>query len=227
MYMISMWTAFLAIYPKKTLPVWTIHPRIRSTSTDMTGAVAKCADYCVRAVARCSISTQGYVLPLRRARVLLKCMELLYKDRNANDGETSWTAEHLGELDLEHDSAFVVFRSHHTVAVHLWLSLFAYRSAWLLMTSTVSYHVEEACNIILHGLIPNSSIETDPKMTRSPTHAKKLTRQEHGIFSLHVRVKNVSNVIQSTPPKETGAQKVVFVFDLEIINFVSLVKTIY
>lgn len=89
---------------------------------------------------------------------------------------------------LEHDSAFVVFRSHHTVAVHLWLSFFAYRSAGLLMTSTVSYHVEEACNI-LHGLIPNSSIETDPKMTRSPTHAKKLTRQEHGIFSHHVRVK--------------------------------------
>ncbi|KAG2051398.1 hypothetical protein BDR06DRAFT_1022630 [Suillus hirtellus] len=174
------------------------------------------------------------VLPLRRARVLLKCMELLYKDRNANDGETSWTAEHLGEEvlnlliaeDLEHDSAFVVFRSHHTVAVHLWLSLFAYHSAGLLMTSTVSYHVEEACNI-LYGLIPNSSIETDPKMTRSPTHAKKLTRQEHGIFSHHVRVKNVSNVIQSTPSKETGAQKVVFVFDLEIINFIGLVRTIY
>ncbi|KAG1876037.1 hypothetical protein C8R48DRAFT_690520, partial [Suillus tomentosus] len=77
--------------------------------------------------------------------------------------------------DLEHDSAFVVFRSHHTVAVHLWLSLFAYRSAGLLMISTVSYHVEEACNI-LHGLIPNSSIEMDLKMTQSPTHAKKPTR---------------------------------------------------
>ncbi|KAG1895371.1 uncharacterized protein F5891DRAFT_1059087 [Suillus fuscotomentosus] len=73
-------------------------------------------------------------------------------------------------------------------SMHLWLSFFAYRSAGLLMTSTVSYHVGEACNI-LHGLIPNSSIETDPKMTRSPTHAKKLTRQEHGIFSHHVRVK--------------------------------------
>ncbi|KAG2104717.1 uncharacterized protein F5147DRAFT_263003 [Suillus discolor] len=111
--------------------------------------------------------------------------------------ETFWTAEHLGEevlnllivevflclssatpfQDLGHDSAFVVFRSHYTVAVHLWLSPFAdaYRSAGLLMTSTVSYHVEEACNI-LHSLIPNSSIETDPKMTRSPTHAKKPTR---------------------------------------------------
>ncbi|KAG1788751.1 peptidase family C50-domain-containing protein [Suillus plorans] len=180
------------------------------------------------------------VLPLRRARVLLKCMELLWKDGNANGGETSWTAEHLGEEvlnlltveDLGHDSAFVVFRSQYTVAVHLWLSLFAYRSAGSPMTSTVSYHVEEACNI-LRGLIPNSSIDTDPKMTRSPTHAKKPTRAASVRTTNKTRARNlvtprprkafenVSNVIQSTPPKETGAmigaQKAVIVFDLEII----------
>lgn len=40
------------------------------------------------------------------------------------------------------------------------------------MTSTVSYHIEEACNI-LRGLIPNSSTETDAKTKRSPAHAKK------------------------------------------------------
>jgi separase len=40
------------------------------------------------------------------------------------------------------------------------------------MTSTVSYHIEEAYNI-LRGLIPNSSTETDPKTKRSPAHAKK------------------------------------------------------
>jgi separase len=43
------------------------------------------------------------------------------------------------------------------------------------MTSTVSYHVEEACNI-LRGVIPNSSTDTNPKTKQSPAHAKKSPR---------------------------------------------------
>lgn len=74
------------------------------------------------------------VLLLHRARILLKCMGLLWKDGNINGGlgETCWTTEHLGEevlklryffasflpldviispfQDLGHDSAFVAFR---------------------------------------------------------------------------------------------------------------------
>lgn len=39
------------------------------------------------------------VIPLHRARVLLKCMEFLLKDGDANGGETCWTAKHLcGEV---------------------------------------------------------------------------------------------------------------------------------
>jgi hypothetical protein len=41
---------------------------------------------------------KAIVLPLRKARVLLKCMELLWNDGNANDGETCWDAEYLGEF---------------------------------------------------------------------------------------------------------------------------------
>jgi separase len=44
------------------------------------------------------------------------------------------------------------------------------------MTSTVSYHIEEAYNI-LRGLIPKSSTETDPKTKRSPAHAKKSPKE--------------------------------------------------
>jgi separase len=40
---------------------------------------------------------QTTVLPFRRIRVLLKCMELLWKDGNTNYGDTYWTAEHLGD----------------------------------------------------------------------------------------------------------------------------------
>ncbi|KAG1717162.1 hypothetical protein EDB19DRAFT_1941531, partial [Suillus lakei] len=115
------------------------------------------------------------VIPLHRARVLLKCMEFLLKDGDANGGETCWTAKHLcGEVlqllaveDLVHDSAFVPFRLQHTVAVHLWLRLFVYRSTGSPMTSTMSYHVEEACNVLC-GLVPNSPTETNPKTKRSP-----------------------------------------------------------
>ncbi|KAG1823730.1 peptidase family C50-domain-containing protein [Suillus subaureus] len=205
----------------------------------------------VRGLLRDALSVyKATVLPLRRARVLLKCMELLWKDGNANDGETCWTAEHLGEEvlnlltveDLGHDSAFVAFRLQYTVAVHLWLSLFAYRSAGSPMTSTVSYHVEEACNI-LRRLIPNSSTETDPKTKRSPAHAKKSPKDtvpaKKPTRAVSVRttnkaraqnpvtprprkaLENVSNVTQSTPPKQagatTGVQKAVVVFDLETI----------
>jgi separase len=128
------------------------------------------------------------------------------------------------------------------------------------MTSTVSYHVEEACNI-LRGLIPNSSTEMGSKMKRSPAHAKKspkktvpakkparvtsvrttnkvraqnpvTPRPRKGLFSKSLlavlldsvsraALENVSNVIQSTPPKQAGAtigvQKVVIVFDFETI----------
>jgi separase len=52
----------------------------------------------VRGLLRDALSVyKATVLPLRRARVLLKCMELLWKDGNINGGETCWTAEHLGE----------------------------------------------------------------------------------------------------------------------------------
>ncbi|KAG1775528.1 peptidase family C50-domain-containing protein [Suillus placidus] len=205
----------------------------------------------VRGLLRDALSVyKATVLPLRRARVLLKCMELLWKDGNANDGETCWTAEHLGEEvlnlltveDLGHDSAFVAFRLQYTVAIHLWSSLFAYRSAGSPMTSTVSYHVEEACNI-LHGLIPNSSNEKDPKTKRSPAHAKKSPKEtvpaKKPTRAASVRttnkaraqnpvtprprkvLENVSNVIQRTPPNQAGATigvlKTVVVFDLETI----------
>src|SRR5882757_639354 len=79
--------------------------------------------------------------------------------------------------DLVHDSAFVPFRLQHTVAVHLWLRLFVYRSTGSPMTSTMSYHVEEACNVLC-GLIPNSPTETNPKTKRSPVHAKKSPKED-------------------------------------------------
>lgn len=44
------------------------------------------------------------------------------------------------------------------------------------MTSTVSYHVEEACKI-LRGLIPSSPNETSPKAKRSAALAKKLPKE--------------------------------------------------
>lgn len=52
----------------------------------------------VRGLLRDALSVyKATVLPLRRARVLLRCMELLWKDVNHNGGEPSWTAERLGE----------------------------------------------------------------------------------------------------------------------------------
>ncbi|KAG1793298.1 uncharacterized protein HD556DRAFT_1479402 [Suillus plorans] len=45
------------------------------------------------------------------------------------------------------------------------------------MTSTVSYHVEEACNI-LRSLIPNSLTATDQKTMQPPAHGKKETVYE-------------------------------------------------
>ncbi|KAG0699186.1 peptidase family C50-domain-containing protein [Suillus ampliporus] len=181
-------------------------------------------------------------LPLRRIRVLLKCMEFLWKV----NAKTYWTAEQLGEEilhlltveDLGHDSAFASSRVQYTVAVHLWLSLFAYRSAEPSMISTVSYHVEEACNV-LRGLIPNSPIETNCKTKRLPVQAKKsagpLTKPTRAA-SIRATNKakanpvtprprralvNVSTVIQGTPPKEAGAaidvQKTVIVFDIESV----------
>ncbi|KAG1748438.1 peptidase family C50-domain-containing protein [Suillus paluster] len=191
---------------------------------------------------------QATDLPLCRIRVLLKCMEFLWK-RNANDGENHWTAERLGEEGLRlltvenlgHDTAFASLRVQYTVAIHLWLSLFAYRSAESSMISTVSYHVEEACSV-LRGLIPNSPSETNPKTKRSPVQAKKLPKAvapaKKSTRAASVRttnkartqnpvtprprkaLENVSNVIQSTPPKEAaalGVQKAAIVFDLESV----------
>jgi separase len=52
----------------------------------------------MRGVLRDTLSVyQSVVLSFQRLRVLLKCMEFLWKDGNANCGETGWTAEHLGD----------------------------------------------------------------------------------------------------------------------------------
>jgi len=52
---------------------------------------------------------QTTVLPFRRARVILKCMEFLWKNENSSCGETGWTAEHLGN-EVSHLLAVEVTR---------------------------------------------------------------------------------------------------------------------
>ncbi|KAG1772208.1 hypothetical protein EV702DRAFT_1270701 [Suillus placidus] len=152
-----------------------------------------------------SVQTIATVLALRRARVLLKCMELLCKDGNANDGETCWTVEHLGEEVLN--------------------------------LLTVERRVTNDFDCVI-------SCRGDPKTKLSPAHAKKSleetlpakkpTRAASACLRNRLpavlpdkvpraALENVSNIIQSVPPKQASAmiaiQEAVIVFDLETMPF--------
>jgi separase len=64
----------------------------------------------VRGLLRDTLSVyQTTVLPLRRVRMLLKCMEYLWKDGSANYGEICWTPQHLGDEVLHLLAVEVIF----------------------------------------------------------------------------------------------------------------------
>jgi len=93
------------------------------------------------------------------------------------------------------------------VAVHLWLSLFAYRSAGLSMTLTVSYHVEEACKV-LRGFISTSAHEASPTAKRSSAQAKKLPKTaapvKKPVRAVSVRVSKTRSQNPVTPRFRKG-----------------------
>ncbi|KAF9445711.1 hypothetical protein P691DRAFT_734529 [Macrolepiota fuliginosa MF-IS2] len=110
---------------------------------------------------------EGTGMPLRRARVTLRLLEVLYRAEDvpafqhiqamAQEVEVLLSAENLGA-----DSALEPYRVQYRALGHLWLALHAHRVAIPNQVSLVAEHVEQACRI-LRSVFAKSSTDS-PKV---------------------------------------------------------------
>ncbi|KXN84922.1 Separin [Leucoagaricus sp. SymC.cos] len=117
-------------------------------------------------------------MPVRRARVTLRLLEVLYRiDNTLPFGEIQAMAQEIDTLllteDLGGDTELGVYRAQYRALGHLWLALHAHRAAVSNQVSLVADHVEQACRI-LRSLFPKTSTDS-PKVAVA---RKSLTPQQ-------------------------------------------------
>ncbi|TFK18247.1 hypothetical protein FA15DRAFT_760707 [Coprinopsis marcescibilis] len=102
----------------------------------------------------------GYLMPIRRVRVLLRCLEFLYRDGN----DSSEALSHLGyesvdkigqevlallnRKDLAHDVGLSVYQRQYQISVHLWIALHAHRQGHPQQLELVTDHVNAAAGML-------------------------------------------------------------------------------
>ncbi|KAF8958159.1 peptidase family C50-domain-containing protein [Flammula alnicola] len=123
-------------------------------------------------------------MPVRRARVLVRCMEFAYRDQGEDTCKTLGFAsvQEMGQQiealavlqELGRDVQLAHFIPQYRIAAHLWVALHAHRRADPLQSSIMSQRTEDACRVMKELLGRGS--EPSPKATRkgaSPKVVKK------------------------------------------------------
>ncbi|KAH9945510.1 peptidase family C50-domain-containing protein [Amylocystis lapponica] len=91
--------------------------------------------------------------PLRRARVLVRRLELAYHaGLEADDLDPVEIGDEVQALlsaeDASYDAGLVQFRQEYLASLHLWLALHAHRQGHVQPSSLILSHAEEACKIL-------------------------------------------------------------------------------
>ncbi|KAJ2921923.1 hypothetical protein H1R20_g15170, partial [Candolleomyces eurysporus] len=120
----------------------------------------------------------GFLMPIRRARTLVRCLEFVYRDDEdpvsvvaqlglrSLDGLEAEVLALLNKRDLSLDVGLAAYRHQYAISSHLWLANLAHRRSVDDLLGVVSKHVDEA-NVLLDGLQPEVT-------SRAPkTHNRK------------------------------------------------------
>ncbi|KAF8155999.1 cysteine peptidase C50 [Crassisporium funariophilum] len=123
-------------------------------------------------------------MPVRRARILVRCMEFAYRDHVddcvsslgfASVDDIGNEVEKLAAIDdLGRDASLARYLSQYRISSHLWMAIFAHRRAEPEQNTLMSQHADEACQLIkeLLSRVPEGSPKTFKKGI-SPRLSKK------------------------------------------------------
>ncbi|TBU57165.1 peptidase family C50-domain-containing protein [Dichomitus squalens] len=121
--------------------------------------------------------------PVRRARVLLKRLELSYHSgltsTEQNEDATQYHEEAkslLSRQDFALDGALAQYSSEFSASLHLWLAVHAHRTRDPALSPSVISHTEEACKIIramVPAPVPRYSVGPRPSLLGSTSKAPR------------------------------------------------------
>ncbi|ETW77792.1 hypothetical protein HETIRDRAFT_245334, partial [Heterobasidion irregulare TC 32-1] len=121
----------------------------------------------------------GAQRPIRRAGVLLQCLEHIYYSSEIGMSDSTLRPDQMGNeitdlLYVENiglDSGLRRFCSQYEAATHLWLALHVHRRQDSRQSELVVRHCENACRILKSFLISQPMAETSPKGKKSSRQA--------------------------------------------------------
>ncbi|KAG6920238.1 hypothetical protein DXG01_005007 [Tephrocybe rancida] len=118
-----------------------------------------------------TLDVYGPEMPVRRVRVLLKCLELMYHSgpnmmsRIGSPEETGAEVEKLlQDGDLKQDQGLAVHATQYRVTAHLWRALHAHRRVDAKQSELVAHYSEEACRLLKTML----SSASEPASAKKP-----------------------------------------------------------
>ncbi|KAF7984668.1 hypothetical protein HWV62_12932 [Athelia sp. TMB] len=142
----------------------------------------------------------AHEMPMRRARVLLRQLEVCYKagldgHRHADDiGDE--IMELLGRETLAEDSAVAHLCPQYKVSAHLWLALHAHKRSDPAQTSLIRHHCEEAHRILKYLLEP---VELSPKPKRKTAKTTPVKKTAVGRLRGKVKATSIKKLEPVTP----------------------------
>ncbi|KDQ52064.1 hypothetical protein JAAARDRAFT_40451 [Jaapia argillacea MUCL 33604] len=155
--------------------------------------------------------------PVKRARVLLRCLEVTYKGGQDASGLDEVSGRPLGDVgqevealltreDFGCDANLAHLSTQYRATAHVWLALHAHRRADPLQSTLVAEHVDEACRLLRTlVLLPQSQ----PKGVMSPKglaasrrgSGKKVLNAARAVTVVKSRVSRVPKRAPVTPPR--------------------------
>ncbi|KAG6902753.1 hypothetical protein C0995_011901 [Termitomyces sp. Mi166 len=159
-----------------------------------------------------TLKVYGSDMPVRRARMLVKCLELMYRSGpdaisgiGSPDGIGAEVEDLLQSGNLGKDTALANYVSQYRAAAHLWLALHAHRRMDNRQSELVAHHSEEACRLLkaIGASEPGSAIQSLQKQTVAPKKAAAgpLTRQRSTRKAPSVREPSHESSREPTTPK--------------------------
>ncbi|KAJ7709735.1 peptidase family C50-domain-containing protein [Mycena rosella] len=117
----------------------------------------------------------GTEMPVRRARILVRCLEFAYHagpETLANLGSPAEMGDEVERIlvrkNLGQDSDLSPFCAQYRASAHLWLALHAHRRADLDQSAVVANHVRAACKILEPAAGLTAKAECSPKTVKKP-----------------------------------------------------------
>ncbi|TFK38240.1 cysteine peptidase C50 [Crucibulum laeve] len=134
-----------------------------------------------------ALNLYGADMPVRRARVLVRCMEFGYREHEeavsqlglGNVAEMGEEVESLlSDAGLAGDDTLGHYRAQYRATAHIWLALHAHKRVEPAQNTVVAHHTGEACQILKELLLSGAG-GRGPRKSGSP----KVTRGTRGLSS--------------------------------------------